>query len=256
MCTIRRIPLVTIATASFVYSSRNKAYADTYPFVKSKSSRLSTLLPSYTATYDANNPSEDRAVKHRAIGNWQCAAIFDGHGGWQVSEFASKSIFDHLSRNMIDKNVDLIAEDFINKDTISQLLIDTFAKVEIDYINSVSQTFKLGYGEVAKVGSCALVVLRNNNQLFVANCGDCRAVLATSENSSLIATRLTNDHNAREPAEKEKLVREHPNELDVVVCKSPHACYVKGRLQLTRALGDAYLKYREFNGVPNSHRSR
>ena len=41
-----------------------------------------------------------------------------------------------------------------------------------------------------------------------------------------------------------------------MVCKNPHACYVKGRLQLTRALGDAYLKYPEFNAPAGSHRSR
>jgi hypothetical protein len=57
------------------------------------------------------------------------------------------------------------------------------------------------------------------------------------------------DNNAREPRERARLTREHPGEADVVVCKrdSPSSCYVKSRLQPTRALGDAYLKYAEFN---------
>ena len=51
--------------------------------------------------------------------------------------------------------------------------------------------------------------------------------------------------------------KEHPGEENVFVCKpnNPSACYVKGRLQLTRSIGDAYLKYHEFNAAPESHKS-
>jgi hypothetical protein len=40
-------------------------------------------------------------------------------------------------------------------------------------------------------------------------------------------------------------------------CKgsSGQACYVKGKLQPTRSLGDAYLKYSEFNGTAGQHSS-
>ena len=54
--------------------------------------------------------------------------------------------------------------------------------------------------------------------------------------------------------EQRRLAKEHPNEPDIVVCKSPNACYVKGRLQPTRALGDVYLKDAEFNGSPSARR--
>ena len=120
----------------------------------------------------------------------------------------------------------------------------------------------MGFGEVAKVGCCALLALKRGNKLFTANCGDCRAVLGVahkntdSDVTELSALRLTNDHNAREPREQQKLKLEHPGENDIVKCHNPHACYVKGRLQLTRALGDVYLKYKEFNAAPFSHRSR
>ena len=65
----------------------------------------------------------------------------------------------------------------------------------------------------------------------------------------MAAIPLSLDHNAREPREKARLALEHPGEADVVVCKpqAPTACYVKSRLQPTRAIGDAYLKYKDFN---------
>jgi pyruvate dehydrogenase phosphatase len=117
----------------------------------------------------------------------------------------------------------------------------------------------MGHGEVAKVGSCVLVALKNADRLVIANCGDCRAILGSEDNSGtkdktkrFLATRITSDHNARVPLERMLLEKNHPNEANIVVCKSPTACYVKGRLQLTRSLGDLYLKYKEFNGTPEN----
>lgn len=70
------------------------------------------------------------------------------------------------------------------------------------------------------------------------------------------AIPMSLDHNAREARERVRLTREHPGEPDIVVCKkdSPSACYVKSRLQPTRALGDAYLKSADFNAPPNAGR--
>lgn len=79
---------------------------------------------------------------------------------------------------------------------------------------------------------------------------------SSSSSSSLMsptffysAVSLSHDHNAREPREKARLAAAHPGEDDVVVCKpgNASACYVKGRLQPTRSLGDGYLKDSEFN---------
>lgn len=157
-------------------------------------------------------------------------------------------------------------------ENIQNVIHSAFAAVEAEYMEKTLDAFKLGFGELAKVGCCVLLAMRKDNQLVIANCGDCRAVMGTSvcppvavkdelfeqnhlQNHRHVATRLTHDHNARVPLEALRLSIAHPNESDLIVCKSEHACYVKGRLQLTRSLGDAYLKNREFNGPPNSHRS-
>mmetsp|Transcript_33548 Transcript_33548/g.105993 ORF Transcript_33548/g.105993 Transcript_33548/m.105993 type:complete len:570 (-) Transcript_33548:409-2118(-) len=64
------------------------------------------------------------------------------------------------------------------------------------------------------------------------------------------AYELSSDHNARVPFEQLKLLREHPFEADIIRCKRADSCYVKGRLQPTRSIGDLYLKKPEFNGAP------
>ncbi|CAM9711906.1 unnamed protein product, partial [Choristocarpus tenellus] len=79
---------------------------------------------------------------------------------------------------------------------------------------------------------------------------------ASGGGGEIEAVVLSNDHNAREDKEQEKLRRLHPGEDDIIRCKKSTACYVKGKLQPTRSLGDAYLKYSEFNGQPGTHVSR
>jgi pyruvate dehydrogenase phosphatase len=70
------------------------------------------------------------------------------------------------------------------------------------------------------------------------------------DNDKIVGVPLSNDHNAMQREEQEKLVKEHPGEHNVFRCRHPDSCYVKGALQPTRALGDFALKYSEFNGPP------
>jgi pyruvate dehydrogenase phosphatase len=178
------------------------------------------------------------------------AGVLDGHGGWQVAEYVSKRIEDELLLH-------LEGTDFEDEWLVEEKIQQGFSNIEQSYLEKVKDSFGLGYGEVAKVGCCVLVAFRSASRLALANAGDCRAILASqvTDSDQTLALRITNDHNCREPLEDLKLRREHPGEDDVVRCKSPHACYVKGRLQLTRALGDAYLKYSSFNAPLGKHRS-
>ena len=151
-------------------------------------------------------------------------------------------------------------ENYDEKDSINleKSIKSSFQEIESVLINKIRKSFELGFGEVAKVGSCVLIALQRSDRLVIANCGDCRAVLGSVksiENDEYVSTRITRDHNCRVPIEHYNLIQSHPNESNIVVCKTPHACYVKGRLQLTRSLGDVYLKYPEFNGSPDKHRT-
>jgi pyruvate dehydrogenase phosphatase len=51
--------------------------------------------------------------------------------------------------------------------------------------------------------------------------------------------------NANHPEEQERLKKLFKQEDDIVVCKRPNntSCYVKGRLQPTRSIGDLRLKH-------------
>jgi len=217
-----------------------------------------------SAWYPANSPLEDRFAVNED-GGWRLFSVHDGHGGFQMAEYSHKVLLGEVRRlhegqktyvNFFDRERQKKMDSF---ESIEAVVEAAFASVEQQYLAKTKEAYALGFGDLAKVGSCVLLVMHKGSQLVVANCGDCRAVLGTAgEGDSAkrhFATRLSHDHNSRVPLEAVRLLRAHPDESDIIVCKSPHACYVKGRLQLTRALGDGYLKYPELNapaGMPRA----
>ena len=129
----------------------------------------------------------------------------------------------------------------MDPDQVKGALTQAFLRVEREYLYQVKTAFELGFGAVARTGACAIMALVQDDKLYVANAGDCRAVLGRRRRwawggggaegvSEVIA--LSNDHNARELTEQAKLRKLHPHEGDVFTCKRSSACYAKGRLQL------------------------
>eukprot|EP00601_Ochromonadales_sp_CCMP2298_P022248 CAMPEP_0173298560 /NCGR_PEP_ID=MMETSP1143-20121109/16165_1 /TAXON_ID=483371 /ORGANISM="non described non described, Strain CCMP2298" /LENGTH=198 /DNA_ID=CAMNT_0014238699 /DNA_START=41 /DNA_END=633 /DNA_ORIENTATION=- len=119
------------------------------------------------ATYPANDPSEDRVVlpgkfdKHSA---WSLGGVFDGHGGWQVAHFASTALAPAL----------LLAIESVEPSdemALDEAILLSFAYIEKQVMEQVRPAFKMGFGEVAKVGSCVLLALRRDDHLVLVNCG-------------------------------------------------------------------------------------
>ncbi len=210
-------------------------------------------------TYTANEPFEDRHVLADLTGlgyEGLVAAVFDGHGGWQASEFAKSRIAGSIIKSLHDLHPLTETKGY---DPNVSALINAFLCLDRDFLYHIRDSFSLGFGTVANTGTCALVAFVQKERLYVANAGDCRAVLArtaNNESGALESVALSRDHNAREEVEQRMLSALHPFERDIIKCKRPSACYVKGKLQPTRSLGDAYLKYSEFNGRPDRRSGR
>ncbi|ETW01546.1 hypothetical protein H310_06201 [Aphanomyces invadans] len=198
-------------------------------------------VQSYSAaSYKANNPIEDRFVVHAKDGVVY-AAVLDGHGGWQVSQYAH----DHLIKNAQAELNKLHAKSTAN---VQAALQQAFLRTDLDIREIVRPAFNMGFHQVNRVGACSQLAYLKDDMLVVANAGDCRAVLGSVESDSLVAIPMSNDHNAKLPVEMARLSQAHPNEPNIVVCKHPESCYVKGGLQPTRALGDFAFKDASLNG--------
>ena len=88
--------------------------------------------------------------------------------------------------------------------------------------------------------------------MYVANAGDCKGVLLKRDPKNpeeYIPINISKTFSTNKKYEQSRLQKEFPKEKDVFVCKrgNPKACYVKGGLMPSRAIGDFRLKYGEFN---------
>jgi pyruvate dehydrogenase phosphatase len=204
--------------------------------------------------YGANIPIEDKyqafvepagAVGRRESGE-AFFAVYDGHGGPMAADFAVKNLQRCLKEALKAPG-----------STPAQALQRAFVATDNLFMDKCSELFKRGQRKAATVGTCALVALIRDGIVYVANVGDSRAVIATRDTvtGKYSATSMSIEHNARDPALQKELSDAHPGEPNIVVQKR-NAYYVKGRLQLTRSIGDFYLKSQEFNTAPLPERSR
>merc|ERR1712159_951115 len=167
-------------------------------------------------------------------------SVFDGHGGWQVAEYAAQHMVDFFFEYLEAQRGKSIESAFTS----------VFNRVDEEMAGALLPSFKMGFGNVARIGSCVVAAYINSEKIFVANAGDCRCVLAERVGNEQTFRVITNDHNAKLAPEIERLQAEHPEETleQLVKCRRPNSCYVKGFLQPTRGLGDFYLKKAEFQG--------
>jgi len=200
-------------------------------------------------TYSGNSPCEDRHSITNLVHmkNALFLSVFDGHGGFQLSDYANirlASYVDEIYKSLSESTME-------EKEKVVTALKEAFNKIEMEFKQEAIKLYNKGNGKSATVGSCALAAIIYKDVLYVANLGDSKARLFRYDNinKDIYGVKLMNTHNSEKPKEKEALFKKFPNENDIVVCKRPNGtvCYVKGRLQPTRSLGDFHLKYKEFN---------
>ncbi|GER57129.1 phosphatase 2C family protein [Striga asiatica] len=160
--------------------------------------------------------------------------VYDGHGGPE----AAKYICDHLFRHLLT----LARENGkISKDVIKNALSET----ENGFLTLVRRAYTIKPA-IAAIGSCCLVGVIWKGILFVANLGDSRAVMGCLDGSNkIVAEQLTADHNASMEEVRKELKALHPDDSQIVVMKQG-VWRIKGIIQVSRSIGDAYLKRPEF----------
>jgi pyruvate dehydrogenase phosphatase len=99
----------------------------------------------------------------------------------------------------------------LDKDIISEALPSNISRAGMDmqcYHDMLAVAFSGAVGCVAHV---------DGTDLFVANTGDCRAVLGVHNDNRWEAVQMSNAHDADNPKETERIKRLHPNEFHNVV---------------------------------------
>ncbi|CAG9467250.1 unnamed protein product [Pedinophyceae sp. YPF-701] len=177
-------------------------------------------------------------------------AVFDGHNGADCAEIAARDVHRYLSChagfNMEPPSpeVDFRAaeaaaqrapESPYHRDGKVAAFKDAFRQVDEDIIQKCNSG-------VARGGSTALALLRENNLLYAAHAGDSRAVLGRNGK----ALRLTVDHKPNLPRERRRIV-DNGGMVELVGCwrviiATPGEGRVLSGLAVSRSLGDVEFK--------------
>ncbi|XP_022745810.1 probable protein phosphatase 2C 38 isoform X1 [Durio zibethinus] len=170
--------------------------------------------------------------------------IYDGHGGPEAARFINKHLFGHIKTI---NGAEFTAE---NHGMSADVINKAFSATEEDFLTLVKKQW-LSNPQIASVGSCCLVGILCSGLLYIANAGDSRVVLGRLEKAfkEVKAVQLSSEHNASIESVREELRSLHPDDPQIVVLK--HKVWrVKGIIQISRSIGDAYLKKAEFNKEP------
>jgi len=151
---------------------------------------------------------------------WSCFAVYDGHGGRDAVDYCESKMHEIL-----------LPEIQANKD-VSAVMTSVFQKID-------GQLAMLGAWAHGCTATVTLVHKRKTNTvLYVANCGDSRAVLSGDTGIK----RVSIDHRPDDPSELRR--------IEGIGCKVRNG-RVAGKLAVSRSLGDHNLKNLGVSGVPD-----
>lgn len=161
----------------------------------------------------ARDYQEDRHdIQFNLYKNLHMMAIWDGHGGSHVSSLA-KIYFKKILANELQSN-----------NNIENALSNSFKRFQNILPEELAE----------QTGSTALIILKDNNTLYIANLGDCRAII----NSNNRAIQITTDHKPNNEIEYNRITA-----LGGIVINRPNdVARVNGNLAVSRSFGDLYLK--------------
>ncbi|OEL21024.1 putative protein phosphatase 2C 29 [Dichanthelium oligosanthes] len=184
------------------------------------------------AVAQANEALEDQAQVLAAPGA-TLVGVYDGHGGPEAARFVNRRLFS-LIQDYAAENGGLSAE----------VIQKAFGATEDEFVGMVQKAWPQ-QPRIMSVGSCCLVGAIENGTLYVANLGDSRAVLghraAPGRGKRVVAERLSRDHNVADEDVRREVAEMHPDDSHIVL--NSHGVWrIKGIIQVSRSIGDVYLK--------------
>jgi len=264
------------STLSTLMSVRNQSYPSLMMAEESRLYRSTSALDS-TSFLNAGDvqmaggaAGEDRvqAVCSEEHG-WLFCGVYDGFNGRDAADFLAGMLYENIGLHLraLEQRLhqeEANGEDRIDNDGSKSLeskfqqgvldgLRDALLQTENDFLEMVENEMD-ERPDLVMVGSCVLVALIYGQNLYTLNLGDSRAVLATYKSrdqptgaqpaagAPLMALQLTELHGINVAVERERVVREHPDDPFVVT-----GGRLKGKLRVTRAVGAGYLKKANMN---------
>ncbi|KAL2341658.1 hypothetical protein Fmac_009598 [Flemingia macrophylla] len=214
------------------------------------------------AVIQANQVLEDQwHIQSGTFGTF--LGVYDGHGGPDCSRYVCDNLLRNLQGKVLSpvfvyiyrKQVDFFcaaalllakSRSVVTAEDIQQ----AFQRTEEGFTALVSEQWS-SRPQITTSGTCCLVGVICRQTLFVASLGDSRAVLGrrVGNTGGVAAIQLSTEHNVNIEAVRRELKELHPDDPQIVVLQ--HGVWrVKGILQVSRSIGDVYMKHAQFNREP------
>mmetsp|Transcript_8575 Transcript_8575/g.24626 ORF Transcript_8575/g.24626 Transcript_8575/m.24626 type:complete len:350 (+) Transcript_8575:295-1344(+) len=212
--------------------------------------KLTISTGSYTLQGSTRKRNEDRFQIAVADGDgstfttgepWAFCGVYDGHGGYAVSQWLSENLTEYIERYWEPKFPEL---------SMRTSYIKADAKLLAPKPGIFGAVGERGVGG-SKCGATASTAIiykdtKGAQQLLTANIGDARIVLARKGEP----LQLTVDHTPDSATEMKRIESKNPNPKMPLVRYEGGTWRVGGLLALSRAFGDAYLKGSlQFEGI-------
>ncbi|WOL17651.1 hypothetical protein Cni_G26444 [Canna indica] len=190
------------------------------------------------AVVQANDSLEDQG-QVLAAPSATYFGVFDGHGGPEASRFVNQRLFSYIHKFASEQGG--LSAEVIQK---------AFSATEEEFLQLVKKSW-LSRPKIASAGSCCLVGAITEDVLYVANLGDSRAVLGRrgTDGRKVVAERLSRDHNVAQEDVRKEITQLHPDDSRILLCNGG-VWRIKGIIQVSRSIGDVYLKKPDFSKDP------
>ena len=171
---------------------------------------------------------------------------YDEKGTSHIREHVSRNEMYFLARyaeKLIRTKSAMTTQDKI-RDAFNQCDQDLSEEIQYNLASSngvKSNLLKHFYLSLAVSGCCANVVVLHESKLYVANTGDCRAVMAYEEQDSTVKVlSLSYDHNSDNVSELKRIFDSHPKQEQNNIIRYNR---LLGQLMPLRAFGDFGYKW-------------
>ena len=163
---------------------------------------------------------EDRMVVTRHPSNGMSFIVLDGHRGHECVDF----VMDRLPIAITTTST--ASKTPLNVDLLKQCI----SNVDQEWISD---------HKTDNSGTCVIAAYIQDDNLFVINVGDCRAILGSNDKTIISLKPLSVDHKPYSESERKRI----SDAGGIVTCEENQTTWrVEGDLAVSRAIGDNHLK--------------
>ncbi|KAM7276490.1 hypothetical protein ACFE04_018356 [Oxalis oulophora] len=247
---------ICISRASPEIHHNNRVSPNAFDFQQNFApNQIDNLTGSLHSLKGSKGVNQDAAILYQGYGAEDAAlcGVFDGHG--QNGHIVSSIVRNRLPQ-LLAQQIALTKNNIENEKNVEEFNIGIWEEACVTAYKVMDKEIKLKESlDCSCSGTTAVVVIRQGDDLVIANLGDSRAVLGTMTDSGLKAVPLTIDLKPSLSSEAERIRKCNGRVLALKEEPHIHRVWLPNEdapgLAMSRAFGDYMLKSYGIIAIPD-----